>query len=167
VPLYPPQMLHKPSCNWKSLHRLQPANDQPNHMIAELFHNMLKHVIAGSPADWKTSRSLNIDSRVQMDSFMHQILWLVLNTINLTFKQWYHSDGNRICGKPCVGLCMSEYNSHHQTFPLHILYPILHTENNVSHFLHIWYLQYKVYFHCLRIIDAYYMLRSCGPCLYL
>jgi hypothetical protein len=47
-------MLHKPSCNWTSLYRLEPATDQPNHIMAKLLPNRLKHVIVGSPADWKT-----------------------------------------------------------------------------------------------------------------
>jgi len=148
MPLYPPQMLHKPSCNWTSLYRLQPATDQPNHIMAKLLYNRLKHAIAGSPADWKTSLSLNTESRVQMDSFKHQILWLILNTINSAFQQRYHANGNTICGRPRVCLCMWVYNSPHQTFPFHILYPILHTKNNVSNFLHIWYLHYTVYSHC-------------------
>jgi len=133
--------------------------------MAKLLHKRLKHVIAASPADWKTSRIWNIDSRVQMDSFMHQILWMVLDKIISAFQQWYRGNGNTVCGKPCVCLCMWVYNSPHQTFPFHILYPILHTKNNVSYFLHIWYLHYKPYFHCLRITDVCYTLRSCGPCL--
>lgn len=148
MPLYPPKILHKPSWNWTCFHRLQPATDQPKHIMAKLLHNRLKHVITGSPADWRTPRNLNIESRAQIDSFMHQILWLVLNTINSAFQQSYCVNGNKICGKPCVCLCMWVYNSPHQTFPFHILYPILHTTNNVSNFLHIWYLHYKLYFHC-------------------
>jgi hypothetical protein len=120
------------------------------------------------------------------DSFMHQILWLVLNTIHSAFQQWYRANSNIICGKRCVfvyvsvQLCMWVYNrvcecttvyvsvqpcmwvyncvcecttvyvsvkSPHQTFPFHIRQPILRSKNNVSHFLHIWYLQYKVHFH--------------------
>lgn len=125
MPFYPPQILHTQSWNWTCLHRLQPATDHLNYGTAELLYIRLTYVIAESPVDWKTSRSFNTETRFQMNSFMHQILCLVLNTINSAFQHWYNANGNTICRKPHVCL----YNSPHQTFPFHILYQILHTQS--------------------------------------